>query len=378
MRKFILAFVLLILIMPATLVSAQSDYGEEYDDMLSESGADELFSTLPDGTREYLNDAGIYSVDADALKNMSISDVLNILFKGALSNIKSPLRLFLICTGVILLTSLLNGFEETIKNSSQKNIFSVVSVLCLSTAIMTPVIKIITDTVDTVKQAGDFLISFIPVYAGIVAVSGKPVSAFTYYSSLMGATELMTLVATGFLVPLISVYLALCLSGAVNDTVNISSVAKGIKKFMMWTMGFCMSVFVGLLTVKSFVSSSADSLTAKTGKFLISSFVPIVGSALSDALGVVNGSLGLIKSAVGGFGILAVLLTFLPSVISIGLMKLSLSAAQCVSEVLDVKKTSALLESTAFVMSILMSFVICFGIMIIISVALIMAVGSSV
>lgn len=70
--------------------------------------------------------------------------------------------------------------------------------------------------------------------------------------------------------------------------------------------------FVGLLSIKGLLAGAADSAVAKGAKFLIGSFVPVVGGAVSDALGSIVSSLSLVRGATGAFGILAVLLIALP------------------------------------------------------------------
>ena len=64
-----------------------------------------------------------------------------------------------------------------------------------------------------------------------------------------------------------------------------------------------MTIFTGLLSIQSVVGSSADTLTSKTAKYVISNCVPVVGGAVSDAYSTVKGSLSLLKNGIGGVGI---------------------------------------------------------------------------
>ena len=57
-----------------------------------------------------------------------------------------------------------------------------------------------------------------------------------------------------------------------------------IAKAVKWILGFCMTLFTGLLTVHSLVTASADSAASRAVKFAVSSFVPVVGGALGEAL----------------------------------------------------------------------------------------------
>ena len=49
-----------------------------------------------------------------------------------------------------------------------------------------------------------------------------------------------------------------------------------------------------------------DVTTNKSVKFVVSSFVPIVGTALGEAFGTVHSCAKVLRSGVGAFGILAI------------------------------------------------------------------------
>lgn len=50
-----------------------------------------------------------------------------------------------------------------------------------------------------------------------------------------------------------------------------------------------MTAFVGIMTVRGITSKSIDEVTAKTAKFAVDNFVPVVGKSLSDAVATVAG-----------------------------------------------------------------------------------------
>ena len=55
-----------------------------------------------------------------------------------------------------------------------------------------------------------------------------------------------------------------------------------------------------------------DVTTNRTLRFVVSSFVPVVGSALGEALSTVQGCIKVLKGGVGAFGVLAVVLCSCP------------------------------------------------------------------
>ena len=95
---------------------------------------------------------------------------------------------------------------------------------------------------------------------------------------------------------------------------------------------------MALLTMQSALSSSMDAFTLKTSKMLVSSFVPVVGSALSEAISTASGCLKLVKSAVGIYGIGAAVCTFLPLLLRTASWYLVLSIGAAAGEMLSVRE----------------------------------------
>ena len=60
------------------------------------------------------------------------------------------------------------------------------------------------------------------------------------------------------------------------------------------------------------MTSAVDSTGARAARFMVSSFVPVVGGALGEALGTITGCVKMIKSGVTAFGLLAEGALFLP------------------------------------------------------------------
>ena len=65
--------------------------------------------------------------------------------------------------------------------------------------------------------------------------------------------------------------------------------------------------YVGYLTVSGVVAGTADAVAVKAARFTVSSMVPVVGGILSDAAETVLAGAGVLKNAVGVFGMLTIL-----------------------------------------------------------------------
>ena len=111
-------------------------------------------------------------------------------------------------------------------------------------------------------------------------------------------------------------------------------------------------------------------------KFVISSAVPVVGGALSEAYSSLSGCLGLVKNAVGIFGIVVMAASFLPVLISVGLTMLALNLAGCVGDILGESRTAGIMRSASSALAVLGGLILCYGMMILSSAAILLWMGT--
>ena len=107
------------------------------------------------------------------------------------------------------------------------------------------------------------------------------------------------------------------MSASLSPELKLTKLAEMIKKLAIGALSFAAAAFSAVLGLKSLLAGSADTLTSKGIKLALSSAVPIVGGALSDAYSSIIGSVALLKSTVGVFGVIAVVLIDLPVILQL-------------------------------------------------------------
>ena len=137
--------------------------------------------------------------------------------------------------------------------------------------------------------------------------------------------------------PLTRVLLALNATAAVGSTLDLSQLTASVCRWTKWLLTFCATVFGALIGLQGIFAQSADTLALKTGKFLLSSGVPVVGRAISDAMGSVLAGLKmcirdrLLFGAAAQFGIFMTLtLACLVNLIFPGMFSIQDAASRCV------------------------------------------------
>ncbi|MGN1109907.1 MAG: hypothetical protein ACI4RK_11055 [Oscillospiraceae bacterium] len=371
MRRIALLLLKILLIAAAAVLLCGSASAEGY-----ESYGDSLADALPPEASQILEDSGI-TPDNNGAAALSIDGVLNFLKEQILDRAVGPLRLLAALAGIVLLCALSRSYADTAGQAGgMSGVFSAVGVLAGAGMTSAAISGALSDTLNVLQAASEFMLVFVPVFAGIIAAMGKAAAASAANTVTLGAAQLFSQLAVNFLVPVCGTVMGLSVTGAIHPELNISKLGELIKKWAVWGLSLLMTVFMSILSAQTFVKNSADSVLIRTAKFAVSNGVPIVGGTISDAVNTVHASLSLLHSSIGTYGIVAALAIILPTLITVVCYRMALSAAEALSDVFGVSELSALFRASGSVMAIIMAVIVCFLLLNTISAVIMLAIGS--
>ncbi|MBC8584198.1 stage III sporulation protein AE [Youxingia wuxianensis] len=365
--------------LPAVYEAVEYDPESDlFENQLAASGARELLDNLPNDAQELMNGAGITDIDYQQLLSLSPGEFFKQVWQMAMQRIKLPLTVFCSVLGTILLCALLDSLKTALWEGTISSVFSAVAVVCVAGSITAPIVDCITYTVRSIHDCSNFILTFIPVFSSVVTVSGQPVTATTYTAFLFAACQVVSQIVGNTLVPLMGIYLAFCIAGSLSSGIQVTAVAKAIKSIVSWTLGLLLTLFVGLMSLQTMVASGSDTVAAKAAKFLIGSFVPVVGGALSDAFAATQGYLRLLRTTVGAFGIIVALMTFLPVFLQTVIWYFTVNITGAVSDMLGIRQVGDILKSAGTTLGILMAVILSFAMLVIIATSIVLMTGTGV
>lgn len=344
---------------------------EQYDKL----EIDKINQNLPKETEKNLEEIGINPNKPQDIQHFDITKIFSFIFSKSLQTIKAPLSIFVNCLIIIILCSLFNSFKSTTCGINLNSSFGVLTAICSFAIIISPLVECITNISQTIKSFSNFMLSFIPVFAGIIAISKGVISSIGYNSAIFIVAQIVSSITADFLLPITGSFLALSISASVNESFNISSLTSAVKKIVIFSLSLLVTIFVGIFTIQNTIAANADTIGVKTAKFLSGSFIPIIGSALGDAIASILGGLNIIKSAVGGFGIIVCIVTLIPPILNVAFFIVSTSFATEISKTLEIKSMTKALSAIKDCLCILLAFLICYGILIISTTTIIITMG---
>ncbi len=371
MRRKVVVFIVTLIVL--LINSCISTYAHDISEL--EKSVDDLKSSLSKEVQDDLDSLGASASDISSMSEISFDSVMSLIFSKLSNESKGPLSSSAIVIAVLIITALMDSYKDALKQSSMNEVINVVSTLCITTAIVLPVIDLISDCIATVTDAADFMLLYVPIMVAIVTFSGNPVSGASYYSFMVLACQGVSQISTKLISPLLNIYLGFTVSSSLTDRVNLRGFCNMFSKVIKWLIAFLMTVFSALMTIRGMITTAYDSVTARAVRFTMSSFVPIVGAALSESYKTIQGSINLLRTGAGVFVIIAICVVFLPFVLRSLVWLLSINFCKSIGEVLGVTTPINMLDTVSSVISTVFAITVCVMAVFVISTALLITLG---
>lgn len=330
----------------------------------------EIYDAVDADTKSAIADLGLEEISYDALLSLSPRTVITELLQILTGKLRAPLRAAGMLLAFVVLYAILSGFTQ--QKGEIHTVFSLFSTLWIVMLVLPSVSETLVTAFSAIQLGADFMLVYIPGFAGIIAMSGKPLTSAAYSSVMVGLSNLFSEVQVHALLPIVQVFFTVNILNGIESKFSFDSISAFFKKFIQITLSVFSAVFTGLLAVKGSLAASGDSVAVKGIKTLVGSTVPIVGSALGDGLTSVLGSISLIKSTVGIFGILVIALINIPVILDLLLWYLAISFAAAVSGTLGLTSVQKMLNGIASTVSLVNVLVIFTAFLFIVSTGIIL------
>ncbi len=342
-------------------VSAE-DYGVYYQN----AGGEAIDDNLDQSVREFFDENGIDAGQNDWVSKLTDKNVFSHIWQFVTGGAKTPFKSGALIACIIFLSAALSAFSSDTRFETA--IYA--AVLAVSAIVATDVWQSISAAISAIKGCSIFMLGFIPIFATVLALSGKTVTAPAMSALLLGASEAISYIASFVVLPLMGGYLSISISSGVSPLIKGSGIAEGVKKFSMWVLSLSGTIFIGILGIQTAVNSAADTLSMRTAKFLLG-VVPIAGNLLSEAASTVSASMGLLKSSVGLYGVIALSFILLPIIIELLLWRCALMINISLGEVFSLPKITTVLRAVDATLAVLLGVVLLIGGIFIISLSVV-------
>ena len=314
----------------------------------------EAFSAIDDDTKDLLSSVGISPTDLASLMSLSPESLLDLLRELFGTEASSKAKLLGECIALMLL---IRFFGTFLSSPAVKDACEQVGGMALVFLIVSGSAAVADSCVRAVTLTKNCMLTLIPVLGTVVAFSGHPAGAAAVHAVVFSFAQGVSVLFADLVAPLAAVGAALSCAAAISPMPGVEQLSALINKLAVWIAAFVSGVFAAVLGVRGVVSGAADSVTAKGVRFLMAG-VPVVGSALGEALSSLTASLALVKNGVAILGVLAVVFICLPGVCSLLVWKAMLHLVSLSAQLLEIRRIPAFVSSFNAVFNVLLAVVL--------------------
>ncbi len=343
-------------------VSAVSENDENtslYKVQSEAAGLEQLLGGLPQQTREQLTAAGIELDMGNSPSALSFGSILSQTANMLAAGSRTPLCGFTACLGIIILCSVTEGFGISASEKKLSTVQNAVGTMCICAAVIVPLSSTIQRTAEVLSGASGFLAIYAPVMAGLMLSSGSELGAASYYTAMLTAGNAVSLTASKLVVPMMNAFLALSVTSSVSPKLQLGSLCETVYKTAKWAITLVMSIFITVMSLNTIITSSMDNVTKRALKFTVSSFVPVLGGVLSEALSAFSGSLDVLRSGAGVFVIIASAFIILPVLFECIVWQFSLFVLSSAADISGISRLSKVFGTVSKAAGMLTALLLC-------------------
>lgn len=362
--------------------NATIEIGEDLNNSIIDELNEIDFSDLNGVIEEFQNNStNIFSIDNIKSKIYSIisgenavsySSFFASLFSIFVELIVKYLPMLSLIVAIGVISNLLNGIKSKFNEKSTSGLIHLVCFLAVVVLTIGMISSISEMSVSSIKAMVSQMNAIFPILLTLMIGIGATASAGVFQPIVAIISTYVADFFTYLILPLFTMSFVFGIINNLSDNIKLDKFNSFISSLFKWCVGLVFTLFFAVFTIQGISAGTFDSLSVRTTKYTIKSYIPIMGGYLSDGMDLILSSTILIKNAVGLVGLLMIISTIISPLLEIVVFSLLLKLVSAILQPMGNNKTSNFLMSTSKSITMLSSCIIAVGFMYLISVGLVM------
>lgn len=285
-----------------------------------------------------------------------------------------PLLSLIIAIGVI--SNLLSGIKSKFNEKSTSSLIHLVCFLAVVILMISMITNLATVSSDSINNMVGQMNALFPILLTLMVGIGANASVGVFQPIVAIISTYVADFFTYLILPLFMISFVFNIITNLSDNIKLDKFSSFISSLFKWCVGLVFTLFFAVFTIQGISAGTFDSLSIRTTKYTIKSYIPIMGGYLSDGMDLILSSTILIKNAVGLVGVLMIITTILSPLLEVVVFSLLLKLVSAILQPMGNNKTSNFLMSTSKSITMLSTCIIAVGFMYLISIGLVMTTSN--
>ena len=299
--------------------------------------------------------------------------MLEVILEVLMQLIVQYVPMFALIIGIGIIASLLGQIKSKFNEKSTGDIVHFVC-FCLIVVIMaTSVKRLIASTTSTIGGMENTINAIFPIILTLMTALGEVSSVGVFQPILAIMSTIISTVILKVVVPIFIFCFVLNVIGHLSNNVKLDKFNSFLNSTFKWVIGVTFTIFFAVISIQGITAGSFDSISLRTAKFTVSSYVPIMGGYLSQGMDLIMASGVLIKNSIGLVGILIIISSILAPILEIAIFSLMLKAVSAILQPLNNNRITNFLHNSSKSMTMLSTCIIVVSFMYFLCVGMCMA-----
>ena len=326
------------------------------------SGLESILNNLNKEQSEMFG-SGTFIEKLQSILSGEFSDNAGSVWEAILGLIFDELLNFLPLIATIIAVAILSGMIGDLRGTNSKSIADITHFVCYGVIIILVVsacTSILTLTSNTLQGLKNQIDVAFPILLTILTAIGGTSSVSVYQPAVALFSGTIMQIFTLVLMPLFIFSLVFTVISNLSSSVKLEKFSSFFNSLFKWITGAVFTIFMGFLIIQGITAGSLDTVSIRTAKYAIRSYIPILGGYLSEGFNVIMASSILIKNAIGASGLLLMFSSVIVPVVEIVLLMLCLKLTAGILEPLTDSRISNFISGVA--KSLIMPIVLIIGV----------------
>lgn len=238
--------------------------------------------------------------------------VKDVLFDEIINNFRVLKKILYIS----ILAAILTNFMKVLKNSQVSDTGFIVCYMVIISLVITSFTALSALAYMTIKRMTEFMKALIPVYMVSVGVSDGQVYAASYYQMALVVITIIDICCLKLLLPIIDIYVVLSIVSNLHSEDYLSKACTLIKNITSFSVKAMLSVVMAINVIRQMFSPVSDGIRNTTVTNVLG-IVSGMGNSAGNIASLVYGTGNILKSAIGGAGLIVLMMIVLIPIVKI-------------------------------------------------------------
>ena len=380
MKKIIIVLIILLVCIPNVVHATNETVSEEniIESQQETLGINSFIDEADKYTKNIYKDIDMGELFSSAITgNIDNETIIKSILNNLGGEVIDAITILVSILVIIVIHSILKSVSDGLENKGVSQITYYVQYILIVTLIMTNFVQILDIVKDSIQSLVGFMNSLIPIMITLMITTGSIVSANLIQPIILFLITFIGNFLVGVIIPLVLISTALGIISKISDRIQIDKISKFFKTSVVWILGVILTLFVGVVSIEGTLSSSVDGITAKTAKAAVSSFIPVVGKILGDAVDTVIGCSSILKNATGIIGIIVLIGIAIVPIIKLTILMTIYYLGAAICQPIADGKIISLLEQIGDTFKTLLAIMCSVSVMFIIGTTLVIKISNS-